>query len=284
MHIVLDESHTIEATVFGRDSERAADALITTFRLIDPAQPRDSREPPPRRVFVAETVADTDGVARIDGLGDADYEVVAWHPRLGRASMLLPAGTARVTVRLQSPGTARGRVLAGGKPVAGVDVISVPDPAAYGAAQDPIDLKGGDARTALDGRFSLSLPSGGGGELRIGGGAYAVTRVALPRAPLPLVDLGDIELARAVAVAVVLDQGVVGPGPRDRTDRACRTADRQRHPDRTRPVCHDAAGRGELGVRPRLRPHGNSADTVGGSSIGAAGTSADPAGHPITSR
>lgn len=206
VRIVLDESRTIEATLLGRDSEPAGDTLVTTFRLIDPPQPRDSRDAPPRRVFVAETVADAEGTARVDGLGDADYELVAWHPRLGRASLLLPAGSARVTIHLQSPGIARGRVLAGGKPAAGVDVISVPDPAAYGAAQDPLDLKGGDARTAADGRFSLSLAPGGGGELRIGGAGYAVSRVPLPRASLPIVDLGDIELARTVAVTVALDR------------------------------------------------------------------------------
>jgi hypothetical protein len=120
--------------------------------------------------------------------------------------MLLPAGAGRVTIRVLSPGIARGRVLAGGKPAAGVDVISMPDPAAYAAAVDPIDVKGGDARSGPDGRFMLALAPGGGGELRVGGGAYAIRRLPLPRAPLPIVELGDIEVGRSIAVSVVLDQ------------------------------------------------------------------------------
>jgi hypothetical protein len=97
-------------------------------------------------------------------------------------------------------------VLAGGKPAAGVDVIAVPDPAAFAAAEDPIDLKGGDARTGPDGRFALALAAGGGGELRVGGGTYAIRRVPLPRASLPIVELGDIELGRTIVLSITLDQ------------------------------------------------------------------------------
>jgi hypothetical protein len=205
LRIFLSERRTMDAVVVWGAGEAATGALLTLYRLID-APPRDSRDPPPRRVFVAEAVADADGKAKLEGLGEADYEVVAWHPQLGRASTMLPAGRDTVTIRLQSPGVVRGRVLAGGHPAAGIEVVSVPDTAAYAAAVDPLDLKGGDARTGSDGRFTVSVSPGGGGELRFGGGAHAVTRVPLPRTPLPIVELGDIELTPAVALTVALDQ------------------------------------------------------------------------------
>jgi len=214
----LEETRVVDAKVLAATGDPAPGTLVTTYRLIDPSSPsRDGRDPPPRRVFVAETLADDSGGARLEGLGVADYEVVAWHPQFGRASLLLAEDTDRATIRLRSAGIARGRVVAGGRPLAGVDVISVPDPAAYVAVQDPLDVKGGDARTGADGRFWLALAPGGGGELRIGGGSHPVRRVPLPRGVTPIVDLGDIELGRPVTLSVVLDQdvpcGVRATGP-----------------------------------------------------------------------
>lgn len=208
VRILLEDIRALDATVVSARGDPAAAALVTIFRVIDPAPPvRGAREsPPPRRVFAAEATADADGRVHVDGLGDAAYEAVAWHERFGRGSTLLSAGAGRVTIHLVSPGIARGRVLAGGKPAAGVDVLAVPDPAAFAAAEDPIDLKGGDARTGADGRFAVTLATGGGGELRVGGGTYAIKRVPLPRAPLPLVELGDIELGRSFTLSIALDQ------------------------------------------------------------------------------
>jgi hypothetical protein len=208
MHVLLDETRAVEMTVVSDRGDSAAAALITVFRVIEP-RPADATapdRPPPRRVFTAEAIADGDGRVTIDGIGEAAYEIVAWHSTLGRGSVPLSAGAHRVTIRLQSPGTARGRVLAGGKPAAGVDVIAVPDPSAYMTAEDPTELKGGDARTGLDGRFAVSLATGGGGELRVGGGTHAIRRVPLPRAPLPLIELGDIELGRSLVLSVALDR------------------------------------------------------------------------------
>jgi hypothetical protein len=142
----------------------------------------------------------------------------------------MAAGVDRATIRLLSPGLARGRVLADGRPVQGVDVTVVPDAAAFAAAEDPIELKGGDTRTGADGRFAIALAGGGGGELRVGGGSYAVRRVPLPRAPLPLVELGDIELGRGLTLSIVLDQDpgcdVRAVGPVGRTGLRIVTATR----------------------------------------------------------
>jgi hypothetical protein len=205
--IALDDQRDIAAVVTSSRGEPADGALLSAFRLIDPVPAVSSAgQPPPRRVLAAEGIAAADGIARLDGLGDADYEIVAWHPQFGRSSTRLERGADHVAIRLQTPGIARGRVLIAGKPAGGIDVISVPDPSSFVIADDPIDLKGGDARTGTDGRFSVSLAPSGGGELRIGGGTSAIARIPLPHAPVPIVDVGDINLAGGLTLSVVLDQ------------------------------------------------------------------------------
>jgi len=228
--VLLDDPRVVEVTVEAGGAVPAGGALVSVFRLIDrPATP-GGREPPPRRVFASDVMADAEGRARLEGLGDAIYEIVAWHPRLGRGSLLLPAGAERETIKLQSLGIVRGRVLAGGKAAAGVEVSVVPDPAAAAGAEDPIELMGGGTRTGPDGRFAVTVAPSGGGELRVGGGTYPTKRVPLPRAPLPIVDAGDIELGRAISVSLVLDQDpgcdVRAAGPIGRTGLQIVTAER----------------------------------------------------------
>ncbi len=204
----LDETRPAEGIVVGNRDQRARGALVTLFRLIDPpsASSTGASQEKPRRVLVAETVTDVDGAFHIDGAGEADYEIVAWHPQLGRASSPLPRRLGVFVVRLESPGTVRGRVLAGGKPLAGVDVISLPRPEAFMAADDPVEVKGGDTRTGQDGRFEVTLAASGGGELRVGGGTRPIKRIPLPREPVPLLDLGDIDLGSPLEITIVLDQ------------------------------------------------------------------------------
>jgi hypothetical protein len=120
--------------------------------------------------------------------------------------MPLPRAAGTVTVRLEAPGIVRGRVLAAGKPLGGVDVLSLPSPEAFRAGDDLVDLKGGDTRTGADGRFAVIVAAGGGGELRVGGGALPVRRVPLPRQPAHLLDLGDIDLGSPIEISIVLDQ------------------------------------------------------------------------------
>jgi hypothetical protein len=207
LRILLEGRRNVDLTVLSNQGVVVAGALVAVFRLIDrtPAV-LPPGQPPPRRVLTREQTTTADGTLVLEGLGDADYELVAWHPRFGRASVRLMPGPVPVTIRLQPTGVARGRVLSGGQPAAGVDVLSAPDPEAYSTAADPIDLKGGDARTGADGRFAVALAPLAGGELRIGGGRYPTVRVTLPRLALPLVELGDIELGRAIALSIVLDQ------------------------------------------------------------------------------
>ncbi len=204
----LDETRAVDGIVVGLQDQVASGALVTLFRLIDPPRPAgDHSRDKPRRVLVAEAIADAGGAFHIaEGAGDAEYEVVAWHPQLGRASSMLPRGPGVFTVRLESPGTVRGRILAGGKPLAGVDVISLPGPEAFRSADDVVDLKGGDTRTGADGRFAVMLAASGGGELRVGGGTLPIRRIPLPRVPAPLLDLGDIDLGAPLEITIVLDQ------------------------------------------------------------------------------
>jgi hypothetical protein len=220
LHVPLAPSRVVQGTVRGAAGEAAAQALVTVFRLIDPPPAQGSRSVP-RRVFAAETVADGSGAFQVARIGEAEYEIVAWHARFGRASVPLGAAESEVAIHLRASGIARGRVLAGGRPADGVSVVSVPDAATFNAVQDITDVKGGDARTGPDGRFSVMVAAAGGGELRIGGGTYAVRRVPLPRPPLPVLDLGDIDLGTSIDVIVLLDRdpgcAVRAAGPAGRT-------------------------------------------------------------------
>ena len=208
--VTLDAARSVEGAVLDANGSPAGGTLITVFRLLSSSsdlRPSRDREPA-SRVFVAEAIAGPDGGFAIDGLGAADYEIVAWHPQRGRASMALD-GRTRVEIRLESTGTIRGRALSAGKPAAGVDVISVPDPAAARDARDVLDLAGGNVRTGPDGRFVVPAAPAGGGELRIGGGAYPIRRIPLPRESVRAIDLGDVELGTSIAITVSLD---VDPG------------------------------------------------------------------------
>jgi hypothetical protein len=159
-YVTLEEARTVIAAVVSATNGAAPGALVTAFRLVDPTQlsaaPREAQR---RRVMASETIAGADGTFRIDGLGEADYEIVAWHPQFGRGSVVLRRGDPMLSVRLNASGIARGRVVAGGKPLAGIDVIAMPDPSAYMAAEDPIDLKGGDARTAAEENYESEAAS-----------------------------------------------------------------------------------------------------------------------------
>jgi len=220
LQITLSERRVIDGRVLGANGEAASGTLVTAFRLIEPP-PVAGSPGLPRRVLAAESVADPEGRFRIDGLGEADYEAVAWHSQLGRASVALPPGGSEVVIHLRASGLARGRVLAGGRPVEGVDVISVPDAAAFTAASDITVVKGGDGRTGPDGRFIVMVVESGGGELRIGGGKYPVKRVPLPRPPVPVFDAGDVELGESIALTAAFDRDpgcdVRAAGPVGRT-------------------------------------------------------------------
>lgn len=208
LHVTLREPRLVRGRALAGGDQPAPGTLVTVFRLIDP--PAAGRNAPsPRRVLASELTAGEDGRFVLEALGEADYEAVAWHGQLGRAAVPIGRSDTEVVARLRSSGLVRGRVLAGGKPIEGVDVVSVPDAAAFGAAGDMIDVKGGDTRTRADGTFAVAVASSGGGELRVGGGAYPVRRIPLPRPPLPLFEAGDIDLGLPIDLVISID---VDPG------------------------------------------------------------------------
>jgi len=202
--VTLDPPRTLDGIVRGSQGA-AAGAVVTLFRLLDPSSAQGD-EHQSRRVFAAETISDASGEFHFDVLGDGGYEIVAWHSQLGRGIAAVVRDATSVTVRVESAGQVRGRVVAGGKPLSSVDVISLPDPQTYAQAADLTDVKGGDGRTGTDGRFIVSLAPGGGGEVRIGGGSYPIRRFPLPPTPVPVVDLGDIDLGSPIRVTIVLDR------------------------------------------------------------------------------
>lgn len=220
VRVSLPDRRMLTGRVTNARGGPAAGALVTVFRLIDPPPPPGSRLKP-RRVFAAETVARDDGLFDVERLGEADYEILVWHSQFGRSSQTIAPAQTEVDIHLAASGVARGRVLAGGRPAAGIPIVSVPDPTTFNAADDLTDAKGGDSRTGADGRFTVMVAAAGGGELRIGGGEHGVKRVPLPRPPVATLDLGDITLAMAIELAIVLDRdpgcAVRAVGPVGRT-------------------------------------------------------------------
>jgi hypothetical protein len=204
LEVRLSASRTIAGTVTGAGGQPASRALVTMFRLIDP-QPPPGSTLKPRRVFAAEKTTDDSGEFAIDGRGEAEYEIVAWHSQFGRSSVLLEESRDRVSIKLEAPGMVRGRVVSHGRPIAGVEVISVPDAETMTQARDVTEVKGGDAKTGPDGRFAVALAPTAGGELRIGGGAYAINRVPLPRAAATSLDLGDVELDAPIGLLIAIE-------------------------------------------------------------------------------
>jgi hypothetical protein len=219
LEILLEDARPLGGVVTTATGVAVGGALVTLSRLIDPVDEDASvpdrpagangtaarSRPRARRVFVAEATSDADGRFAFGDLADVDYEVLVWQPQLGRASVLAHGG-ASVRIRLSPAGAARGRVTVGGRPAAGVPVVSVPDMHAIGELDDPLEARGGDGQTGEDGRFVVALPPRGGGELRIGGGAHGVRRVPLPPGRADSLDLGDIELAPVIVMTFTVDQ------------------------------------------------------------------------------
>lgn len=219
--VTFPEPATVAGTVLDESSAPVPGALVSLFRLVDPPGPAEDRPdgtPRARRVAAGEQLTGEGGGFSFAPLAAGDYEVLVWHGRLGRRSVLVSAPAEAVRVRLAPGRTARGRVLRRGRPAPGVTIVSVPDLAAVSTVDDLTELKGGDGTTGLDGRFVVALPDASGGELRIGGGRTAVKRIPFPAASAAAsVDLGDIELPDGLAATFVLDEDpgcdltIVGP-------------------------------------------------------------------------
>jgi hypothetical protein len=205
--IDLDPAVTIGGRVMTDDSVPVPDSLLTLWRMLPPAAAARDGEPPPRRVFVAETTSDADGRFGFTGLGEDTYEIVALHPTRGRGEIRLAGGEREADVRVKRPAVAIGQVVRNGQAAGGVPVLVVPDLQEAAASQDLTEIVGGQGRTGSDGRFRVAVPAAGRSEVRIGDGG-AIRRFPLnPGDQLPpVVDLGVVELdAAGISVRLVLE-------------------------------------------------------------------------------
>lgn len=198
------------ATVIGRVTAGigvpAEGAIVTLYRF-EPRRGDQDKRTPARRVAVAEARADQDGGFRFGELAAEAYEIVAIDPVLGRGVRQIDADGQPVEIALRRPSRVTGRVLRDGAPAAGIVVAVLPDLAQFAAAADVTEVRGGETRTDVDGRFAVALASRGAGELRIGDERSGVHRVPLGPAETqpPLVDIGTIELGAVAPTIFVLE-------------------------------------------------------------------------------
>jgi hypothetical protein len=168
---------------------------------------RDSDDPHERRTrWLAEAVTDESGRFVFDGLSAQPYELVAVHPRWGRAEADATVSRRVVTLRLERSAQIQGRVVRDGRPQVGVPVRLIPTAAALPRMSDPLDYVSGSTLTDRLGRFSIGLPPHGDSQLIIGSPDTARVRRTVPAADgmPPVTDLGDISLSATVEVLAEL--------------------------------------------------------------------------------
>lgn len=219
LHVTLDRAVEVRGRVTAGPDVPASGANVTLFRFV-PVGFDPKREP--RRLLVREVTADEDGAFVFDDLGLERYEIVAMHPSLGRADRRFDPDGQEIEIVLRRPAQAVGRVTRDGAPAAGIRVTVVPDLVQFAASEDVTTLRGGETTTDQDGRFAVSLPLKGAGEVRIGDDATGVRRVPYAAAGSlpPVVDIGAIELGARPSVTMVLEGSegcelmLVGPSGR----------------------------------------------------------------------
>ncbi len=206
--VALQPPIAVFGRVTGPLAVPAAGAIVSLYRFGIEMRSQDTKKMRRERIAVGEQRTDEDGVFTFSDLPAERYELLAVHSAYGRAVKIIEPHTGEVQLRLEPPPVIEGRVLRGGAPQVGVDVVFVPDLAAFAAAEDPTDLRGGETETDADGRFRVFAAIAGTGELKIGSAPNAIKRVPLPAAEAlpPVTELGDIELDVGAAVAVVFEE------------------------------------------------------------------------------
>jgi hypothetical protein len=214
LRVQLQPSAVVSGRVTAGPGVAAPESIVTLYRFASrrPTEPRELIAPngarqPQKRIAVAEVRADADGVFRFDDLARERYEIVAMHPTFGRGEVRLEPDGQEVEVALRRPARAVGRVVRDGVPAAGVRVVFVPALAQFATAGDVTELRGGEAETDHDGRFTISLAPRGSGELRVGDERAGVRRVPLgPAESLPeVVQVGTIELDALPPLTLVFE-------------------------------------------------------------------------------
>ena len=195
-------------------------ALVSLFELIPSRPPTETtfdNEIVTKR-WIAETTSDPGGRFLLNGPAPGEYEFLAAHPTRGRTVAERRVDGTPITLRLRSTPRVRGRVFRDHLPLAGVAVHSVPDQLVFAQAADPVAVLAPGTLTGEDGRFELSLPGQGSGDVVIGGGGLATARRRYADAnSLPdVTELGDIELPAPIRLTVRLPRGgceLVAVGP-----------------------------------------------------------------------
>ena len=150
---------------------------------------------------------DDHGRFQISGLSRKVYEFVVVHAVQGRVLARRRVDGGTVVLRLREMPRVRGRVLIDQLPAAGVPIRAVPHQRDFERARDPIGFVAPGVVTGIDGRFDLSVPPRGTGELLIGGREVGIVRYPYATTgQLPMVsELGDIVLSGPREVLVQLE-------------------------------------------------------------------------------
>lgn len=211
VRIQLEPSAVVSGRVLAGPGLAAPETMVTLYRFARKGREERSEasglRQPPKRITVTEVRADADGAFRFDELAHERYEIVAMHPVLGRGEARVEPDGREVEIALRRPARAAGKVVRDGVAAAGVPVVVVPELGQFAASGDVTELRGGEAETDADGRFTISLAPRGSGELRVGDERSGIRRVALgPAESLPdVVELGTIELNSLPPVTFVFE-------------------------------------------------------------------------------
>ena len=213
-YLHLSRPQDVSGQVLDGRSRPVAAALVTLFESSG-SRHRGKGDEVKRRAgagrqrWVAEVMTDDHGRFQVSGLLHKEYEFVVVHPVQGRGLAQRRVDGRTVVLRLQAMPRVRGRVLVDQLPAAGVPIRAVPHQRDLERARDPIGFVGPGVVTGIDGRFDLSVPPRGAGELVIGGRGVGIVRYPYATADqLPAVsELGNIVLSGPREVLVQLDHG-----------------------------------------------------------------------------
>ena len=211
LDISLSHGESIEGDVRAR-GRPAEGATVILSRLVETEQRENrgvSEDDGAPRERVEELRLDSAGTFRFEGLARHRYELLAIHPSLGRARVIVtPPSFPRLTLKPRS--VIRGRVLENGVPLAGAAVQILPVLEDVVAAKNPLLLATERTISAIDGRFEITAPDEGRVILAIGAGESS-QRIDLGDVSVlgESVDLGDIRLEapREIEVVVQLPAG-----------------------------------------------------------------------------
>jgi hypothetical protein len=206
LDVRLDAGLTLTGRALAPSGAAAPSTIVALYRLERSERPNE-KETTPRRIRIAEAIADAEGMFRFESMAAEPHEIVAFHPALGRSDRSLNGGAEAIEIRLKPFARAVGVVVRNGAAAKGVRVQYVPDLAEFQSSRDPADLRGGDTVTDREGRFSLAVPARGRGEIRVGDEASGIRRIALAPAETrpPVIDLGRIVLDDRPVATLVLE-------------------------------------------------------------------------------